>query len=132
MRYFPFAVFFVYLALAIGNAGAADNADYEIIDPELLKEEDEDEELEEEESARLQHQRREQHCPVRDTGTHRRHRLYAHLRVKSMVLFMTSISTLAVEELREMRKVRENERVHVCTSLHSISGCASPLTRGHS
>ena len=42
MRYFPFAVFFVYLVLVIGNAGAADNADYEIIDPELLKEEDEE------------------------------------------------------------------------------------------
>lgn len=42
MRYFPFAVFFVYLALVIGNAGVADNVDYEIIDPELLKEEDED------------------------------------------------------------------------------------------
>lgn len=44
MRNFPFAVCFVYLALMIGNAGAADNADYEIIDPELLKEADEDEE----------------------------------------------------------------------------------------
>ena len=42
MRYFPFAVLFVYLALMIGNAGAADNPDYQIIDPELLKEEDEE------------------------------------------------------------------------------------------
>ena len=42
MRYFPFSVLFVYLALMIGNAGAADNADYQIIDPELLKEEDEE------------------------------------------------------------------------------------------
>ena len=42
MRYFPFAACFVYLVLMIGTAGAADNVDYEIIDPELLKEEDEE------------------------------------------------------------------------------------------
>ena len=75
------------------------------------EEEDEDEELEEEESARLQHQRRE-HCPVRDTDTHRR--LYTHLRVKSMVLFMTSISTLPVDELREMRMARGRMKECMC------------------
>lgn len=42
MRYSLFAAFFVCFALMIGNARAADNTDYEIIDPELLKEEDEE------------------------------------------------------------------------------------------
>ena len=85
------------------------------------EEEDEEEELEEEESARLQHQRREQHCPVRDTDTHRR--LYTHLRVKSMVLLMASISTLPVDELREMRKARGRMKECMCAqSLQSVSG----------
>ena len=42
MRYSPVIVFFACFALMIGDAGAADNTDYEIIDPELLKEEDEE------------------------------------------------------------------------------------------
>ena len=42
MRYSLFTVIFVCFALMIGNVRAADNTDYEIIDPELLKEEDEE------------------------------------------------------------------------------------------
>ena len=42
MRYFPVAVYIVCLAVVIGRVGAADNTDYEIIDPELLLEEDEE------------------------------------------------------------------------------------------
>lgn len=66
-------------------------------------EEEEEEELEEEESVRLQCQGGEQCSPA--AATDRAQPLGTHLRVKSMVLFMISISGAAgVDVLRARRR----------------------------